>query len=87
MLRALADERGTATEREFAFEFEQAALLRSAAAYEQRARLSGGPTNSVLRRIEDFLDEKLPKASKERTRRGDLGPCISTTMSPGLSTG
>jgi ParB family chromosome partitioning protein len=67
MLRALAD-----TEREFAFEFEQPAFLTLGVAYEQRARLSGGAYQSVLRRIDDFLDEKLPKALKERTRRGDL---------------
>ena len=72
MLRALADEQGDRTEREFAFEFEQPAFLTLGVAYEQRARLSGGAYQSVLRRIDDFLDEKLPKALKERTRRGDL---------------
>ena len=72
MLRALADEQGGRTEREFAFEFEQPAFLTLGVAYEQRARLSGGAYQSVLRRIDDFLDEKLPKALKERTRRGDL---------------
>ena len=72
MLRALADEPGDRTEREFAFEFEQPAFLTLGVAYEQRARLSGGAYQSVLRRIDDFLDEKLPKALKERTRRGDL---------------
>jgi ParB family transcriptional regulator, chromosome partitioning protein len=72
MLRALADEQGDRSEREFAFEFEQPAFLTLGVAYEQRARLSGGAYQSVLRRIDDFLDEKLPKALKERTRRGDL---------------
>jgi ParB family chromosome partitioning protein len=72
MLRALADEQGDRAEREFAFEFEQPAFLTLGVAYEQRARLSGGAYQSVLRRIDDFLDEKLPKALKERTRRGDL---------------
>jgi ParB family chromosome partitioning protein len=72
MLRALADEQGDRTEREFAFEFEQPAFLTLGVGYEQRARLSGGAYQSVLRRIDDFLDEKLPKALKERTRRGDL---------------
>ena len=72
MLRALADEQGDRAEREFAFEFEQPAFLTLGVAYEQRPRLSGGAYQSVLRRIDDFLDEKLPKALKERTRRGDL---------------
>ena len=72
MLRALAGERSSATEREFAFEFDQAPFLTLGAAYEERPRLSGGAYNSVLRRIDDFLDEPLPKALKERTRRAGL---------------
>jgi ParB family chromosome partitioning protein len=72
MLRALAEERTTATEREFAFEFDQAPFLTLGAAYEQRPRLSGGAYNSVLRRIDDFLDDRLPQALKERTRRAGL---------------
>ena len=72
MLRALAAERSNATEREFAFEFDQPAFLTLGAAYEQRPRLSGGAYHSVLRRIDDFLDERLPKALKERGRRAAL---------------
>lgn len=72
MLRALADEQPSREEREFAFEFEQPSFLTLGAAYEQRPRLSGGAYNSVLRRIDDFLDDRLPKAMKERSRRGDL---------------
>ena len=69
MLRALADERPARIEREFAFEFDQPAFLTLGAAYEERPRLSGGAYHSLLRRIDDFLDEKLPRALKERTRR------------------
>jgi ParB family chromosome partitioning protein len=72
MLRALAGERTTATEREFAFEFDQPAFLTLGAAYEERPRLSGGAYQPVLRRIDDFLDERLSKALKERTRRAQL---------------
>jgi ParB family chromosome partitioning protein len=69
MLRALADEQPSREEREFAFEFEQPSFLTLGAAYEERPRLGGGAYNPVLRRIEDFLDERLPRALKERTRR------------------
>jgi ParB family chromosome partitioning protein len=72
MLRALADDRPSANEREFAFEFDQPSFLTLGAAYEQRPRLSGGAYNSLLRRIDDFLDERLPRALKERARRADL---------------
>jgi ParB family chromosome partitioning protein len=69
MLRALADERPASVEREYVFEFDQPAFLTLGAAYEQRPRLGGGAYHPLLRRIDDFLDERLPKSLKERTRR------------------
>ncbi|HTI36389.1 MAG TPA: ParB/RepB/Spo0J family partition protein [Vicinamibacterales bacterium] len=69
MLRALAETRTGKTEREFVFEFDQPTFLTLGAAYEQRPRLSGGAYQSLLRRIEDFLDERLPSALRERERR------------------
>jgi ParB family chromosome partitioning protein len=72
MLRALAEDRPSQSEREFAFEFDQPSFLTLGAAYEDRPRLSGGAYNSVLRRIDDFLDEKLPRAAKERARRARM---------------
>src|SRR5580765_514712 len=69
MERALAERSGSRLEREFAFEFDQPAFLTLGAAYDQRPRLSGGAYQSVLRRIEDFLDERLTKALAERERR------------------
>src|SRR6188472_4314290 len=61
MLRALADDKHheSRSERDFEFEFEQPPFLTLGAAYEQRPRLSGGAYNSVLRRVDDFLDERL----------------------------
>jgi ParB family chromosome partitioning protein len=70
MARALAA-RKDSNEADFAFEFEQAQFLTLGAAYEQRKSLSGGAYTSVLRRIDDFLDESMPKALKERERRGN----------------
>jgi ParB family transcriptional regulator, chromosome partitioning protein len=69
MERALAERSGSRLEREFAFEFDQPAFLTLGAAYDKRPRLSGGAYQSVLRRIEDFLDERLSKAVVERERR------------------
>ena len=68
MARALA-KRGEGRESDYAFEFEQAPFLTLGAAYEQRRSLSGGAYSSLLRRIEDFLDDSLPKAVRERERR------------------
>ena len=69
MLRALAESGDKREEREFVFEFDQPSFLTLGAAYEQRPRLSGGAYQSLLRRIDDFLSEPLPRAMKERLRR------------------
>jgi ParB family chromosome partitioning protein len=68
MARALADTSGDAEET-FAFEFEQPPFLTLGAAYEDRPRLSGGAYQSILRRVDAFLDLPMPKALKERERR------------------
>ena len=72
MLRALVDESPARAERDFFFEFDQPAFLTLGAAYEERPRLSGGAYQSVLRRVDDFLDERLPRALQERVRRARL---------------
>jgi len=69
MARGLAETAAAKTEQDFVFEFDQPAFLTLGAAYEQRPRLSGGAYQSVLRRIEDFLDERMPRAVVERERR------------------
>jgi ParB family chromosome partitioning protein len=69
MARALAN-RSDATEDSFAFEFEQPAFLTLGTCYEERPRLSGGAYQSILRRVDAFLDEPIAKAIKERDRRG-----------------
>ena len=68
MARALAG-RKAGSEADYAFEFEQAPYLTLGAAYEERRALSGGAYHPVLRRIDDFLDEPIAKALKERERR------------------
>ncbi len=69
MARALA-KAGDATEASYAFEFEQPAFLTLGICYEERPRLSGGAYQSILRRVDAFLDEPVAKAIKERERRG-----------------
>jgi ParB family chromosome partitioning protein len=71
MARALA-EQDAGRESDYAFEFELAAYLTLGAAYEQRRSLSGGAYLPVLRRIDDFLDESLAKAVRERERRAAI---------------
>jgi ParB family chromosome partitioning protein len=71
MARALADN-VREPEEAFAFQFEMPSFLTLGAAYESRPRLSGAVYNSVLRRIDEFLDTPLPKAVVERERRARL---------------
>src|SRR5262249_31112925 len=59
-------------EEAFAFQFEEPSYLTLGAAYESRSRLSGATYRSVLRRIDEFLDEPLSKALTERERRARL---------------
>jgi ParB family chromosome partitioning protein len=83
MARALA-ERNAGRESDHAFEFEEAPYLTLGAAYEERRGLGGGGYHSVLRRIDDFLDEPLAKAVRERERRAakllKLDDAVSTIV-------
>jgi ParB family chromosome partitioning protein len=69
MARALAESASTKRERDYAFEFDQPAFLTLGAAYEKRPRLSGGAYHPMLRRIEEFLDDRIAAALRERERR------------------
>jgi ParB family chromosome partitioning protein len=69
MERELA-KRSDAPEASFSFEFEQPAFLTLGTCYEERPRLSGGAYQSILRRVDAFLDQPVAKAVKERDRRG-----------------
>src|SRR5262245_62069556 len=69
MARALAKD-GDGKESSYAFEFEQPSFLTLGICYEERPRFSGGAYSSILKRTDEFLDEKMDKAIKERERRG-----------------
>ncbi|MGH7632493.1 MAG: ParB N-terminal domain-containing protein [Gemmatimonadaceae bacterium] len=56
-------------EREFAVEFEEAALLTLGFCYEQNGRFAGGAYHSVLKRCDRFLGMKLPRAIEVRRER------------------
>jgi ParB family chromosome partitioning protein len=70
MARSLADT-DPRPEKDFALEFEEPSLLTLGVCYEERARFSGGPYQSILRTIDAFLDAPLPEAIKIRKERAD----------------
>ncbi len=65
---AVIDER---PEREFATEFEEAALVTLGLCYQQNGRFSGGAYHPVLKRCDKLLNRSLPDALMERRLRAD----------------
>ncbi|HTM44685.1 MAG TPA: ParB N-terminal domain-containing protein [Polyangiaceae bacterium] len=59
-------------ESDFEFEFEEPGLATLGFAYEQRGRFSGGAYNSVLKKVDTWIKETLPKARAERERRAHV---------------
>ena len=58
-------------EREFAIEFEEAALVTLGLCYQQNGRFSGGAYHPVLKRCDRFLGSKLPNALATRRERAE----------------
>ncbi|HKN66454.1 MAG TPA: ParB N-terminal domain-containing protein [Gemmatimonadaceae bacterium] len=58
-------------EREFAVEFEEAALVTLGLCYQQNGRFSGGAYHPVLKRCDKFLAAKLPNALATRRERAE----------------
>ena len=58
-------------EREFAIEFEEAALVTLGLCYQQNGRFSGGAYHPILKRCDKFLGSKLPAALEVRRLRAE----------------
>ena len=59
----------TRAEREFAVEFEEAALVTLGLCYQLNGRFAGGAFHPILKRCDKFLGSKLPKALETRRER------------------
>ncbi|HEX4441865.1 MAG TPA: chromosome partitioning protein ParB [Thermoanaerobaculia bacterium] len=68
MARDLAG-RDKRSEKDYELEFEEAAYLTLGLCYEKNGRFAGGAYHPVLKRIDHFLDEPLPKALGAREKR------------------
>ena len=66
MARSLAKERPKSKESDHAIAFETAMLLTLGAAYDQRSRFAGSSYQPMLRRVDVFQDQLLPKALRQR---------------------
>ena len=58
-------------EREFAIEFEEAALVTLGLCYQLNGRFAGGAFHPILKRCDKFLASKLPKALETRRERAN----------------
>jgi ParB family chromosome partitioning protein len=68
MARDLSDVAPLA-EKEYALEFEEPALLTLGVCYEKNGRFPGGAYYPVIKRVDEFFEEKLPKALQKREDR------------------
>ncbi len=59
-------------EKDYALEFEEPALLTLGVCYERNGRFPGGAYHPVVKRVDEFFEEKLPRALEKRERRAAL---------------
>ncbi len=71
MARDLAGE-APLPEKNYALEFEEPALLTLGVCYEKNGRFPGGAYHPVLKRVDEFFEEKLPRALEKREKRAAL---------------
>jgi ParB family chromosome partitioning protein len=69
MARDLASGSPALPEKQYALEFEEPALLTLGVCYEKNGRFPGGAYHPVLKRVDEFFDEKLGKALEKRDER------------------
>ena len=72
MFRALLQEESHRGEEDFAFQFEEAHFITLGLLYEKYPRFSGSVHAPILRRVDTFLKQALPKAYEERGHRAEL---------------
>jgi ParB family chromosome partitioning protein len=72
MFRGLMEEAPRKCEEDFAFQFEEAHFITLGLLYEKFPRFSGSVHAPILRRVDTFLAQALPKAFEERGHRAQM---------------
>ncbi len=72
MYRALVKEEPDTTEEKWASQFESPHFITLGLLYEENRRFAGGAFAPILRRVDKFLKQTLPKGLDTRTERADL---------------
>lgn len=69
--KGLIEEDASRKESDFSFYLEEASLVTLGLCYERKPVFAGGAYNSILRRLESFLDDPLRETMKVHTRHAD----------------
>jgi len=72
MFRGLLDEAPRSAEEDFAFQFEEPCFITLGLLYEKTPRFSGSVHAPILRRVDRFLKQAMPKAYQEREHRAEM---------------
>lgn len=80
MFRGLMEEEPRGAEEEFAFQFEEAHFITLGLLYEKYPRFSGSVHAPILRRVDTFLRQTLPKAYEERRHRAEVVEAADTVL-------
>jgi ParB family transcriptional regulator, chromosome partitioning protein len=72
MYRGLVEEAPETTEEKWAFQFESPHFVTLGLLYEENKRFAGGAFAPILRRVDKFLKQTLPKGLEARVERADL---------------
>ena len=83
MARDLA-EHDPLPEKDYALDFEEPSLLTLGICYEKNGRFPGGAYHPVVKRVDEFFEEKLPRALQKREKRAekvmDLEQAVSAAI-------
>ncbi len=69
MYRALAEQQPRSGEKDWAFQFESPHFVTLGVVYEENRRFAGGAFAPLLKRVDRFLEGRLPKTLEERVAR------------------
>src|SRR3989442_3810354 len=83
MYRGAEAEQPTSTEEDWAFQFESAHLITLGLLYEQNKRFAGGAFPPILRRVDKFLEQTLPKGLETRNQGAQLVPGTHPALAGG----
>src|SRR3989441_13149910 len=72
MYRGLAESQPSSTEEDWTFQFESAHFITLGLLYEENKRFAGGAFAPILRRVDKFVKQTLPRGLETRTERADL---------------